>query len=251
MQKVKSIIKLTLSSLFSLSLIGCSLMSDEKVERIPDRSPQAQYQEAKAQLNDGMYSRAITLLTELEARYPFGPLSRQIQLDLMFAYYKSGNFEQALPEIERFTRLNPNHPQADYVLFLKGLINMEVGLNAFQDFFGMENADKDIEAARESFINFSTLVKSYPESKYNPEAKKHMVVLLNKLARHEIVIAQYYMRRDAYVAALNRCKYVLEYYQHSDSLKPALQIMVQAYGHLGLNQMKSDTEKTLALNFPD
>ena len=241
--------KLIVSAFAGVILTACtSSPNDTDVERIPDRSPQAVYQEAKENLNNKMYTRAITILTELETRFPFGPLSRQVQLDLMFAYYKSGRFDEALPAIDRFIRLNPNHSQLDYVTYMRGLVNMETGLNAFQDFFGIDNSDKDMEASREAFADFKKLIKTYPESKYNADAKQRMTVLLDKLARHEIVVAEYYMRRSAYVAALNRCKYVLEYYQQSSAVKPALRIMIEAYEQLGLPDMKADAEKMLAAN---
>jgi outer membrane protein assembly factor BamD len=234
--------------LCTLALTACTSSPDD-VERVPDRSPQARYQEAKQAINDELYTRAITILSDLETRYPFGPLSRQVQIDLMFAYYKSGQYEEALPAIDRFLRLNPNHPQTDYIFYIRGLVNMETGQNAFQDFFGMENADKDMESARDAFSDFKKLINTYPDSKYVPDARKRMAFLLNKMARHEIVIAEYYMRRDAFVAALNRCKYVVEYYQQSSSVKKALEIMIEAYDKLGLEDMKADTEKVLATTF--
>lgn len=244
----KSKIRFTLLLVASIVMSACTSAPDD-VERLPDRSPQARYLEAKQQLNNNMFTRAITILNDLETRYPFGPLSRQVQLDLMFAYYKSGRYEEALPAIDRFMRLNPDHPSLDYVTYMRGLVNMETGENAFQNFFGMENADKDMEGSRNAFADFKKLITQYPNSKYNEDAKARMKVLLDKLARHEIVIARYYMRRSAFVAAINRCKYVLEYYQQSMSVKPALEIMIDAYDQLGLPEMKADTEKVLAENF--
>jgi len=241
--------KLTAGLITGIVLSACSSTPGEvDVDRVPDRSPQAKYQEAKKSLNSQLYTRAISTLTELETRYPFGPLSRQVQLDLMFAYYKSGRFDEALPTIDRFVRLNPNHPQLDYVYYMRGLVNMETGLNGFQDFFGIDNADKDMEAARGAFSDFKKLIKTYPNSKYNKDAKQRMTLLLDRIARHEIIVAEYYMRRSAYVAALNRCKYVLEYYQQSNAVEPALKIMIEAYEQLGLPKMKADAEKMLAAN---
>jgi outer membrane protein assembly factor BamD len=247
MFKSKSLIQIVLSTAL-LSTLGACTSSPDDVERVPDRSPKALYTEAKNALNNGMYNRAITSLSALESRYPFGPLSRQVQLDLIFAYYKSGQFDQALPNIDRFIKLNPNHAQLDYVYYMRGLVNMETGANAFQEFFGIENADKDIVATRNAFGDFKTLINRFPDSKYNEDAKKRMTVLLDKLAKHEIIIANYYMRRSAYVAAVNRCKYVLEYYQQSSSVEPALEILIDAYDKLGLDDLKSEAEAVLAAN---
>lgn len=239
--------KVVLSAFLATTIAACTSSPDE-IERVPDRSPQAQYTEAKNSLNNKMYNRAITILSGLESRYPFGPLTRQIQLDLMFAYYKSGQFAQALPAIDRFIKLNPNHPQLDYVFYLRGLVNMETGVNAFQDFFGVENADKDMATGREAFNDFKKVIDQYRDSKYVDESKQRMVTLLDKLARHEVVIARYYLRRAAYVAAINRCKYVMEYYPQSSSLVPALEVLVEAYDKLGLNDLKQETELVLASN---
>lgn len=247
MFNTKIMSKVVLSAFLATTIAACTSSPDE-IERVPDRSPQAQYTEAKNSLNNKMYNRAITILSGLESRYPFGPLTRQIQLDLMFAYYKSGQFAQALPAIDRFVKLNPNHPQLDYVFYLRGLVNMETGVNAFQDFFGVENADKDMATARDSFNDFKKVIDTYPDSKYVPESKQRMVTLLDKLARHEVVIARYYLRRAAYVAAINRCKYVMEYYPQSSSLVPALEVLVDAYDKLGLNDLKQETEQVLASN---
>lgn len=247
MFKYKSFIKVVVSTAMLSTLVACTSSPDE-LERVPDRSPQALYKEAKKSLNEGLYSRAITSLSDLESRYPFGPLSRQVQLDLIFAYYKSGQLSQALPNIDRFIKLNPNHPQLDYVHYMRGLVNMETGGNAFQEFFGIDSADKDMVATRDAFNDFKTLITRYPNSKYNDDAKQRMAQLLDKLARHEIIIASYYMRRNAYVAAINRCKYVLEYYQQSSALKPALEILVEAYDKLGLVELKAEAEQVLAAN---
>lgn len=247
MFKSKSLIKVVLSTALLSTLTACTSSPDE-LERVPDRSAKAVYQEAKDALDSGLYNKAITSLSALESRYPFGPLSRQIQLDLIFAYYKSGQLAQALPNIDRFLKLNPNHPQLDYVYYMRGLVNMETGANTFQEFFGIDSADKDIVATRDAFEDFRTLISKFPESKYGDDAKQRMTFLLDKLARHEIIIAEYYMRRGAYVAAINRCKYILEYYQQSASLKPALEMLVQAYDKLGLQDLKAETEKVLAAN---
>jgi outer membrane protein assembly factor BamD len=240
--------QLSIFTVLSLTLVGCTSSPEEDIERVPDNSPKARYVEAKKSLNNGMYNRAIAALSDLENRYPFGPLSRQVQLDLIFAYYKSGRFAEALPSIDRFINLNPNHTQLDYALYMRGLVNMEMGINSFQDFFGVENADKDMLTSRDAFSDFNKVVNNYPNSKYIPDAKKRMIALLDKLARHEVVIAKYYMRRSAYAAALNRCKYILEYYQQSSSVKDALTIMVSAYDNLGLPEMKADAELALKQN---
>jgi outer membrane protein assembly factor BamD len=78
-----------------------------------------------------------------------------------------------------------------------------------------------------------------------------MVYLSNSLAEHELHVARYYMKRQAYVAALNRAKYVLEYYPQSTSLEEALVIMISAYDLLGMEDLKTDTLRVFKTNYPD
>ncbi len=247
MLNFKFVRQIGLVVLLASFMSACS-SSPDPTERVVDNSPQARYQEAKELINSELYNRAINMLVDLETRFPYGPLSRQIQIDLMFAYFKSSRYDESLASIDRFLKLNPNHPQSDFVVYLRGLVNAEKGINGFQEFFGVSSNDKDMEATRQAFSDFKRLIKQYPQSTYVEDAKTRMVDVLNRLADYEVRIASYYMKRSSYVAAVNRCRYVIEHYGQSSSLVPALEILVEAYDKLGLENMKADAEKVLAAN---
>ena len=70
------------------------------------------------------------------------------------------------------------------------------------------------------------------------------------MARNEIHIARYYLKRQAYLAAVNRAQNVLETYPNTPSSEEALYIMIVAYDALGLQDLKADTERVMAQNFP-
>lgn len=230
-------------------LSACSSKPDEEaIERVPNKSPQALYQDAKQALDSGLYARSIELLGAIDSRYPFGPLSKQVQMDLVYAYYQSGNTEQALATIDRFIRLNPNHKDLDYMYYMRGLVNIKADENAFQEYFGVDRADRDPNLTRVAFEDLSNLVKSYPDSKYAPEAKKRLVWLLNKMARYEIKVADYYYEREAYLAAANRAKYVVEHFSQSSYTKQALELMVKSYDKLGLAELKQNAQAVLDHN---
>ena len=90
----------------------------------------------------------------------------------------------------------------------------------------------------------------YPNSHYIKDATQRMVYLVNTLAGNELHVARYYMKREAYVAAVNRCKYVIENYPHSTSLEEALVIMISAYDLLGMTDLQQDTLRVLKTNYP-
>lgn len=232
-----------------LSLGACSSAPDqEDIQRVPNRSAQALYEDAKETLDSGLYARAIELLSAIDSRYPFGPFSKQVQMDLVYAHYQSGNTEQALATIDRFIRLNPNHKDLDYMYYMRGLVNIKADKNAFQEYFGIDRADRDANRTRVAFTDLSTLVKRFPQSGYAPEAKRRLVWLLNRMARYELKVATYYYEREAYLAAANRGKFVVEHYSQSSYLNAALDMMQKSYEKLGLTELSQNARKAQALN---
>jgi outer membrane protein assembly factor BamD len=75
-----------------------------------------------------------------------------------------------------------------------------------------------------------------------------MIYLRSNLAKSEVHVARYYMKRQAYVAAANRCTYVVEHFQRTSAVEEALEIMVDAYKKLGEAQLAADAERVLILN---
>lgn len=255
MQNLKKIgqkIGLLLSVVSLLSLTACSSQPEvSEVEKVKNqRTALTLYKEAKTTLNNGLYARAIELLNTLDSAFPFGPLSKQIQLDLIYANYKSLNSAQAVASIDRFISLNPNDPDLDYIYFMRGLVNMSTDSNMFQDMFNIDRADKNIESSRAAFQDFKTLAVKYPNSKYAADARKRMVFILDKLARRELYVAKYYMKQGAYLAAANRGKYILENYPNSPKKEDALVVMIESYEQLGLTDLANDSKTVLKLNYP-
>jgi len=229
---------------------GCSSNTPKENLINTNQSAHEAYQEARSVLDSGLYSRAIELLKAIEGKYPFGPVARQIQLDLIYAYSQSGDSQKALAAIDRFIRLNPNNPDLDYVYYMRGLTNKAVDENGFQEFFGVDRADRDMASTRQAFDDFKLLVTTYPNSRYASAARAELATIKNKLARHELIIADYYSRRGAHLAAANRAKYLVENYRDVPQVPDALQIMVQSYDALGLTKLRDDAKAVLIKNYP-
>ena len=110
---------------------------------------------------------------------------------------------------------------------------------------------RDPGAARDSFNEFAQLTSRFPNSRYAPDAKARMVYLRNLLAAYEVHVGHYYLKRQAYVAAANRGRYVVENFQETPAVGDGLAIMVEAYRRLGLDDLASTSLETLKLNYPD
>jgi outer membrane protein assembly factor BamD len=246
----KILIKVLLTGAI-LVLAGCSSSPDDEDLVAANRGAQALYDDVKEKMKLGNFNAATSILVALDSRFPFGPLSHQVQLDLIYSYYKTTKTAQALATIDRFTRLNPNHSDVDYAFYMRGLTNMEADKNLFQDLVGIDRSDRDPSSSREAFEDFRRLIEKYPNSKYAADAQKRMLHIKSRLAKYEIAIARYYMRREAFVAAANRGRYVLEYYSDTTHVQQALEIMVESYDQLKLDDLKDNAMKTLKLNYPD
>ena len=209
------------------------------------------YEAAQKSLLSGNYNDAVGRLQLLEARFPFGRFAEQSQLEIIYAYYKSGQAEAARAASDRFLRLHPQHPNADYAYYLKGLTSFEEDQNFLERILPINPATRDLGAAKDSFEDFNQLVLRYPNSKYAPDAQQRMIYLRNLMAEHEIDIARYYIRRGAYIAAANRGRHVFESYQQAPVVPEALAIMIEAYQLLDMEDLALESLTVLNSNYPD
>ncbi|ADE13775.1 outer membrane assembly lipoprotein YfiO [Nitrosococcus halophilus Nc 4] len=239
-----------LSLFLVLWLGGCSWLGKPQEQPEADWNVERYYSEAKAALNSGNYQQAITLYEQLEARYPFGVYAQQALLESAYAYYKFDEPESALAALDRFIRLYPLNPHMDYAHYLKGLVNFHRGIGLIEKYIPRDESQRDPESARDALKDFRTLVKRFPDSRYAKDGAQRIVYLRNRLAQHEINVAQYYMRRGAYIGAINRAKYVVENYQRTPTVPEALTIMARGYKVLGLDELAEDTLRVLETNFP-
>lgn len=223
-------------------------MPDDAAKNVPAEQI---YAEAKEQIEDGHYLKATKTLEGLIARYPYGRYAQQAQMEIAYAYYKQNEPAPALAAADRFIKQYPNSPNIDYVYYLKGLINFNSDLGIFGDLFQQDLSERDPKSAQDSFEAFRELLVRYPNSKYAPDARVRMQYLTNALARSEIHVASYYLRRGAHIAALNRAKNVLTLYPKSPQTADALRIMIHAYDALGMNDLRDDAQRTLNANGGD
>ena len=243
--------KYILILMFALLLNGCAIFgAPTELDDTKGWSAERIYQEGEAKMRDRDYEKAIGYFQKLESRYPHGRYATQAQLETAYAYYKKQEPILAVAAADRFIKLHPNHPNVDYAYYLKGLaVFNERGI--IEKLSKQQVSDRDPRSLRDSFATFKELVTRYPNSRYAKDSTQRMIYLSNSLAEHELHVARYYMKRQAYIAAVNRTKYVIEYYPQSPSVEEALVIMISAYDLLALDDLKNDTLRVLKTNYPD
>lgn len=240
-------IRSTLICALALTLSACAWL-DDKADETKGWSASKLYAEASDELNSGNYKTAIEYYEKLEARYPFGRYAMQSQLDVAYAHYRGEEPEAAIAAADRFIKLYPQNPFVDYAYYLKGIVNYNRSVGFLDRYIPTDPSQRDPGSALDAFQDFAELVRLFPDSKYAKDARQRMVYLRNNLAKNEVHVARYYMKRQAYVAAANRCNYVIERFQRTSAVESALEILVDAYKKLGEDKLAADAERVLTLN---
>ena len=238
---------LLLGLALALGLGGCRKDRDN-MDQI---SAEELYEKAKASLDNGSWETCILAYKALQTRYPFGRFTEQSMLDISYCFFRRGAREEALSTLDRFIRTYPAHPNVDYAYYLKGLVNYEENLGFLERLMPERVRDRDQSSAQNAFVDFGELIRRFPDSRYVPDARQRMVFLRNNLADYELIVAQYYLRRSANIAAANRARYALETYPNTPATPEALVVLHKAYSELELLELASGAMEVLALNFPD
>ncbi|MEX1081961.1 MAG: outer membrane protein assembly factor BamD [Halofilum sp. (in: g-proteobacteria)] len=228
-------------------LAGCAHQRDPTA----GWSAQRLYDEAKQSMERADFQQAIEYFETLEARYPFGDLALQAQLDIAYSYYRYGENASAIAAADRFIKLHPTHEGAAYAHYLRGLVRYNQGNNLLGHFFPRNMANMDPSLLRQAFSDFQTVVREHPQSRYVDDARQRLVYLRNELAQHELNVARFYFDRSAYAAALNRVDYLLSHYDRAASVPDALALKIDAYRALDMPDLAEDARRVLARNWPE
>ena len=248
--------KMRIGLIFSIALLAnCSWMGfndEESTESEKSGYTEREfYDKIQRSLKARNWQVAIGNLQLLESQFPFGKYAEQSQLELIYAQFMSSDYSSSIASAERFIRLHPQHPNADYAIYVKGLSEFNQSGRLFDGLFDLDNSTRDIGTARESFVTLGQLIEKYPNSPYAPDARQRLISLRNQLARSEINVANYYFSRDALVAAANRGQFVVENFQQSPAVADGLAVMAQAYHMMEKDELAENAVKVLAANFPD
>jgi outer membrane protein assembly factor BamD len=212
--------------------------------------PEVIYARAQKAIRNSSYAEAIKQLEALQSRFPFSEPARQAQLDLIYAYYKARQTDPAIDAADTFIRENPTNPRVDYAYYMKGLVYFERQSNWLERRFHVDLSQRPPVNARKSFEALQQLLEKYPQSQYVADAHQRMVFLRNRLADFELHVALYYMRRGAYVGAINRAKFCVENYDGAPAVKGSLKVLVDAYRDLHMTDLASNAERVYADNYP-
>ncbi len=240
---------LSLVLVTATALVLSTACASKNKDIIPDKKPNELYSAAEQAMSIENYSKAREYLEAIDSRYPFGPYAHQVQLNLIYSYYKDRENDLAMAEIDRFISLNPSDSHLDYVLYMRGLTNMQKGTDRFLEVLRIDKYDRDISFFEQAFEDFRRVVNNYPNSLYVADAQLRMIYIRNLLSRHELKIAKFYYKKQAYLSSARRCQNILTKFRDSEETENALDLLAKNYEHLNLPAEAEEIRKMSTMNF--
>lgn len=232
----------------ALNLAACGPAKDD-IDPTAEWSVERFYSEARNELAKKNYLTAIEYYETLESRFPFGKYATQAQIDVAYAYYKFNEPDSAITALDRFIKLHPRHPSVDYAYYLKGLSNFGRGGTILDALVERDLSAFDKNLMLVAYNDFKLLLQRFPGSRYAVDAKKRMIYLRDELAKADFETARFYASREAWVAVANRTRFILQNYQGSSVIQSTLELQLEAYRQLEMEELARDTRLIIELNY--
>lgn len=239
MKQIKLLFLLTLI----VSLAACKTWwskDDDDYNPFQGVSAKQLYAESKKMIAKEEYESAIKRLEAMETMYPFNDDAEQAELDLIYAYYKKGDYPSTAATAERFIHLYPRAKNVDYAYYMKGLANFQQNRGTLANVLPIDESWRDPGTQTQAYSDFATLIQQFPNSRYKANALKRMVYLRNLFAQRELNVANYYYARRMDVAAVERASHLIKNYPQAPSAQAALALVYHANMRLGLTQAAND-----------
>ena len=241
----------TLLTLFFLS--GCSIFGNDKDTKklVADGlTPKKLYELAEDKVDSGSIEQAIDQYEMILASYPGSKYAIQARLDIAYNLLKQKKYNRSIITLNQFIDKYPDIPATPYAYYLRG-VAAEKKSSSILDKIVTDSAQRDVESIRDAYDYFVELIEDFPDSKYSDDAKDKLVTLRNTLARHEFYVAIYYTDISSNIAALNRCKFIIENYPNSASIPDALHLMAYNYDIINADQLALDVRTILTSSYPN
>lgn len=249
-------LSLALVTTLALTTTGCSIIKNvtgknkSDVVETAKNSAEGYYNEASTAIAKGRYNEATIALNNVRTFYPTSSYAEQALLDLIYAYYNAKDYEATTVATAQFLQSYPTSPNADYALYAQGVTHMQ-GSPKAPRLFKIKQSERDTAYLRLAFADFQNLINRYPNSLYASDSALRMLDIYNQFAEHELQAAYWYVKREAYVAAAGRAKWVFQYYPQSTSVPEAIAILAYSNEKLGLSETADQYKTLLQINYPN
>ena len=243
-------ISVIIFSFYVFFLAGCFLESENERESITlGLTPKGMYSLAQQSVDGGALEEAIRILEQLQAAYPSSKYSLQSKIDVAYYLFKRERYDESIDKLNDYIKMYPDHFTSPYAYYLRGLVSENKSKSILDEIL-TDNAQRDVTSVKNAFNYYMQLIDKFPESKYSDEAKSKLIILRNALSRHELFVAIFYTKNDAHIAAINRCKYIIEKFPNTPSVPAALHLIAHNYDKINAPKLADDARRVLMLSYP-
>ena len=223
-------------------LNSCS-KKEEKISMIQEKELRLQmidaYKEGVKALEEGDVLFAAKKFNEAEILFPQSEWASKSILMAAYSYYIQDYYYDTISELDRFIKKYPNDERLSYAHFLLAMCYYEQVVDEKKDLGPLLNAQKE----------FKFIIKNYPNSDFALDSKFKLDFINDVLASKEIYLGRYYIKKEKWIAAINRFKQVVEHYDSTAYVEEALHRLVELHYRLGLLDESKKYANLLGYNY--
>jgi outer membrane protein assembly factor BamD len=235
--------KLLFIFLLVLTLFGCAKKDKGTYINIKETSQELEmissYKEAFKSLNEGDPYFAAKKFLEAEILYPQSEWASRSALMASYSYYLQNYYIESVANLERFLITYPNDRNIAYAHYLIGMCFYESIVDEKRDSASILKAKK----------KFDYIVKNYPSSQFALDANFKLELINNILASKEMYIGRYYIKKEKWIASINRFQTVIKNYDQTIFIEEALHRLVEINYKLGLEDEANEYAAILGYNY--
>jgi len=221
---------------------SCS-KKEEKISIIKEKEINLQmidaYKEGVEAFEQGDVIFAAKKFNEAEILFPQSKWAARSILMAAYSYYSQDYYYDTISELERFIQKYPKHERLNYAHFLLAICYYEQIVDEKKDIGPLLSAQKE----------FKFIIKNYSDSDFALDSKFKLDLINDVLASKEIFLGRYYMKKEKWIAAINRFKQVVQFYDTTIYIEEALHRLVELHYRIGLIDEAKKYAKLLGYNY--
>ena len=197
------------------------------------------YKEGMKQLELGDVLLASKKFDEAEILFPQSVWAAKASLMSAYALYSQNYYSDALFNLNRHLKNYPKDKNLVYAHYL-------IAICYFERLYDEKKDLKPLVKAREKF---EYILHHYPNTDYAIDAKWKKGLIVDQMASKEMYIGRYYMKKEKWIAAINRFQFVVKHYDTTIYIEEALHRLVEVYYKIGLVEEAQKVASVLGYNY--
>ena len=229
--------------IYIIFIVSCSKDKSKVDQVLLEQDVEAEmilaYKEGMKELAEGDALYASRKFDEAEILFPQSIWAAKASLMSAYALYSQNYYDDTIFNLERHIKNYPKDKDLVYAHYL-------IAICYFEQLYDEKKDLKPLVKAREKFEH---ILKKYPNTDYAIDAKWKMGLIVDQMAAKEMYIGRYYMKMEKWIAAINRFKFVVKYYDTTVYIEEALHRLVEIYYKIGLVEDAQKVAATLGYNY--